>query len=505
MTYLRSKLIINNSKTEPMLKHLKSLDIFGQNLSFNANKGSNIFKTASGGLLTLLALLLMFLISLSIFMSFLKTSRPVVSVNKIRLEKPNSLNFQKHKTGMFYIVYANNKWLTTKEAAKYVTFRAVQTEKTSSQGPDPKQAEVKKTAVEYKNCAEFETQYIKDNIQTGLTGIESTLNLTKFFSDSILCGNPQRSDKLLKGSRFNYPFRSFTVKIYPCSLPNPRDCATIQDLTTLKIGNIFFTKTANYSDKWSPLNTNIDTDVTLNADLGTKIHLTQYFKENFIYDDDVDFVDERQTFSYLDIDQVRSTTGTRLTRSFYCSATQIDSGACEPYIEVDSRASYNKMVIQRKYRKFFESISEIGGFVDLIVYGFWGLYFLYNQWEYSRWIRGQLVDSYVQLQGLAKNRKNGRFGRRNWSRQELRALKTRVVALIRSNSTKNGQKKNLTLEMIFGSLVEIKSLLTLNQKSKVFLEVFTKPYVSTLTAYLMVYQKNSSKLKKSKKSNTNQK
>ena len=455
-------------------------DLFGQAFSFNATKYSKTFNTVSRGLLTLIYIVLMAFITFVIAKSFLNTSNPVVSVNKVRLSSPLPLDFHKHRTGIFYIVYAKDKYLTTQEAARYVTFRAFHSERTEKDTSS--QETISK--VPFKNCADFDNQYIKESIQIGLN-TATTLNLTKMFSESIFCGNPGTNPVFITGSRSKLPSKMFSVRIYPCSLPDPTQCANLEELATLSIGSLVLTNFANYSDKGSPLLPAIDSDVTLPFNVANKLRLTKYFKENFIYDEDMDFVEEKQTFSYIDVDRVHVTVGTRLTQSVYCSVAQIDAGACEPYFETESKSSAEKMVIQRKYRTFYYSVSEAGGFVDLFYYGFLGLYFFYNQWEYSRWLTGQLIKNFVGLKYFRGGRERGGGTARVEMRQEI----SRISGLATRQIRWSQKEKNLTVQMLFSPKIPIEMLMYLNNKAKLLLKILGAPYLNPLVNQYLISRK----------------
>ena len=115
------------------------------------------------------------------------------------------------------------------------------------------------------------------------------------------------NDLHIHGSKFNLPYRRLRYKIYPCSLPNPADCASFEELAGLQFFNIGMFRAGNYSDKANPkvLFGEVETIVPLS--IASTVVMTTYLKKNFIYDDDIGFLGERLTSTYVDTDKFIST------------------------------------------------------------------------------------------------------------------------------------------------------------------------------------------------------
>ena len=82
-----------------MLKKLREYDTFGQPFAFNAFKDSGTFTTAFGGILTIIWMVFISAVSFVIIRDYLDTTKPVVSVNRIRLEKEASLDLAEEGLG----------------------------------------------------------------------------------------------------------------------------------------------------------------------------------------------------------------------------------------------------------------------------------------------------------------------------------------------------------------------------------------------------------------------
>ena len=240
--------------------------------------------------------------------------------------------------------------------------------------------------------------------------LNSKLNYTKLFVNNILCLNSKKDHRIFEGSRHHLPFSRLMTEIYPCSLPDPRLCASPQELRDFQVIIVSSIYTARYKEKKNPLQVTIDLDTSLYVDIASRTKITTSVKMNQIYDDDIGIVDERHTHSFLDTDRVKAVAGTRLSQSIYCSKQQIAAGFCEPYITFEWRSSFDKMVIQRRYKQLFGVIFEIGGFNDLIIYCVLACYILYNSYSYLRLVRDQLKEDLREWRGGSENESGGHRG-----------------------------------------------------------------------------------------------
>ena len=184
-------------------------------------------------------------------------------------------------------------------------------------------------------------------------------------------------------------------------------------------------------------------------------------------------VGERLRHSFVDVDKFGSIAKTRLNPVSHCSEALIDGGGCEAYLEVNWRASFEKMVIQRRYTTLFDVVSEIGGFWDLINYGILGVYLWYNVTSYARFVRSQLVEGFIELDRM-------RQGAQGVERtdQEVSTMK-KILLLekrkkhkrkLRKQGEASGVPEKWSLDQILGTKVDLFRLIELSFKSKVLLE-----------------------------------
>ena len=358
-------------------------------------------------MITIFWLSLVSIVSFVIVREYLDTTKPVISVNRVRLEKPSRLD----RNGTYSTVYMfidNTKSLSAEESKRYVTLdsRYLRTTKVGDQ-------EITQVETNWVGkCTESTNQDSKNDFFNDLEklSVNSKINYTELFAENILCVNFEKDQTIFEGSRSHLPFHRPLMEIYPCSLPDPTQCASPQELSVFHIIIVSSIYIARYKEKKNPLQVTIDVDTSLFVDIASKTKITTFVKMNQIYDDDIGIIDERHTHSFLDTDRVKAVTGTRLSQSIYCSKQQITAGLCEPYMTFEWRSSFDRMVIQRRYKQFFGVISEIGGFNDLIIYCLLAGYMLYNSYSYKRLIRHQLMEDLREWRGESGKGSGGHRG-----------------------------------------------------------------------------------------------
>lgn len=74
-----------------------------------------------------------------------------------------------------------------------------------------------------------------------------------------------------------------------------------------------------------------------------------------------------------------------------CTQQQIGLGTCQPYSIVELKSGAKVETISRVYPKLFSTISELGGFGDLIFISVSFIYMFYNSFYYGRWMKREII------------------------------------------------------------------------------------------------------------------
>ena len=446
-----------------MRKRLRTLDIFGQQFSLNAIKGSKTYKTIFGGLLSLFGMLVMSIVAYKNISQFLDTQNPLISTNKLKVNRPLKLDLLKHQMMWLFGMSDDTDYLKVNQMPRYVTFRADMI--TTTQNADGTLREESKQfdMVDCRKITIKENRALIDVLFN--QSFSETLNYTEWFSETSICLNFDPKNWYLQGSPSSLPYRRYVFRIYPCSLETLADCASILELSNALVGFVPLIKATNFSNQAKPLIPVADPDnADTLIDVVSKNINTLHYKENFIYDKEYSFMGSQLYQSYIDVDKVTNTKKSRLTGSTHCSVAQIDAGLCESYLDIVMRSSGSKVVITRNYKTLFDTLSEIGGFHDLVVYVFWAFYHFCNYLSYNRWIRSQLVDHFVELQERAA-KVNGRDRTRGDRSNQVKNIRKRTLKVVIE------KERNSRFRVLFGPKIDLKMMLDLSFKSKVIIEM----------------------------------
>ena len=117
-----------------------------------------------------------------------------------------------------------------------------------------------------------------------------------------LCPNiTNKSRWILEGKISATPFQSIHIKIFPCTLPNPANCATGSELkNTFSLETSNIQKSYDPSDKKNPVKYLPTFDDSVGMD--PKLHKIKnvYYRVNEIWDDDQDYFEEKLNTKYID-------------------------------------------------------------------------------------------------------------------------------------------------------------------------------------------------------------
>ena len=473
-----------------MLQKVRSFDVFGKKFSLDTKRGSATHTTAIGGLISIIAFALFSLITYILVSRFLDTSKPVVSVNRVRMKEPLRIDFFDYDVLSGFACLNQDGFMTIDQSRKYLTIKVeIVTTTKDAQGNSVDKVE----PFEVNTIKRLKSEEMKELATDSYRKTPGDFDYFAMFGHIGIFPDIEPKDMYILGSKFGPPYRRLQYRLYPCSYPNPADCASFEELAQFWLGNAGLFKSANYSSKSDPFTYFADLDNFTPITAAQTIVTTTYLKQNFIYNDDRDLMDERLALSFVDVDRIKSVSKTRLNPTIHCTAEQIEGGSCEPYMELVWRSSFDKMVVQRRYKTPFGVFSEIGGFCDLITYGLLAIYFYYNTRSYARFVRSQLVDGYLELDqkrlGEGKKRSAG----------ETRRLKSQLMEMDLDDKEAKSTNDRLPFKQILRTEADLESLIDLSFKSKILVDVLiNNQALFNLLSTQLIYLK-----KKSKKNSKN--
>ena len=230
--------------------------------------------------------------------------------------------------------------------------------------------------------------------------------MTKSISESGLCFVPKDAELTnyyLQGHRLEDIYSSFEINFWPCSLKNPKKCASENLVSRAKYvlvrpsPDIDLSKPDKFF-KWIPLAGDLN-----EIDPGSRQQFYSKFKKFSIFDKTSIFEEAKHKKDYFQIDEYYVKSLSRDRTRLHCPARMIGNKAlCQPYMEMIFTSSNKQESITRLYPSHLIALSEIGGFTELILMFIGFVYGLYNSRVCE--MRTFLVKSVFALG------KNGRLG-----------------------------------------------------------------------------------------------
>ena len=107
-----------------MFRKIAKFDILGKKFQIRASGASDTHNTALGGCLTAIWWISATIIAVVILRNYQDTSRPVVSVNKLRLRSPPALNLTENNVGFLLFSTTYAKRMTFEETRRFITIES---------------------------------------------------------------------------------------------------------------------------------------------------------------------------------------------------------------------------------------------------------------------------------------------------------------------------------------------------------------------------------------------
>ena len=263
---------------------LSQYDLFGTPFRFFAgSKGATIFTTAVGGLSTTLCLTIC-CVSLYIFgKKYLDRTKAIVSVNTKTQSRDHYYNTYDNDVYFLFGMFDGQNFPKTEETPKFMTIKG-QRETTFL---DQKDIQIKRKIEDPFEMVKCE--HLSHNVKD-LTAQAYSEDSARFYRGAIFCGDILwKTNWWLQGSPLELPYTMIRYRLYPCSLENPADCASVNELAAASLVIPVFLKSVDYSNFSNPLKNGVNTDITPKFSAVTKTKMTFWFKDTTIHDDVYEF------------------------------------------------------------------------------------------------------------------------------------------------------------------------------------------------------------------------
>ena len=177
----------------------------------------------------------------------------------------------------------------------------------------------------------------------------------------------------------NVDHTSLRLYVYPCSLPDPSQCAPKEEIDQIEMSYSVMNKFFVSSDKKNPKR---ELSRQATARIGSLMTKYQDFelKSNRLVDDTSVLTSPRVTEEFASADVISIDSGMR-AEQLHCPASIIDgprSFLCAPYLRFKFTASGKTQVMSRSYKGAITVMGEFGGVIKILTAVVFMLYSFYS-------------------------------------------------------------------------------------------------------------------------------
>lgn len=400
--------------------NFKSLDIFGQNFAFNVNKEEKKYKTNTGALVSIICIVMTSLGAYIFTTDYSDTTSPRVTLSSEFLNSYPKIDA--HASNFVPVVAAFNRTglLQSSEFHKFTTPIASKIEfKSNPETGAPELAVV--ASQKMINCKDADLD--EDDIEET---VEKSGASDLYHKGYLLCPENMGDNNFwtIQGSADYMPYSYISLDFFPCSLPDPSQCAKMEEVVQYQLDLTMSYNTYKLDQKENPIQRLFAFEKLISAfnPASTNVgHMT--FKTIRIMDEDKDFVKPKLNTQFYSFGEIKAHSTYR-PGNLYCDAASILKEICPPYITIQIKSGHEVETVLRVYPKLFSMISELGGFGDLIFILIGFLYFSFNSFYFNRYYERRISNKEID-KALLRIRKgdltkeNLKQGKRDYQKKKL--------------------------------------------------------------------------------------
>ena len=354
---------------------VKFLDVMGSKFQINYPTRSGTFQTNTGALLSILVGVLVSIAFYTFLRRFMDTSSPKVSSS---LEyNPDNYQFNLYDQKIFktFSIKVGDRLLHPSELKRYVTIKAYVDKFYWENETERFKSEVDQE-YDYIPCDQIKDRRVAEFLDSYFIKQKGVLSRT-------MCPDLQgRTDQYYaQGDHYKFKFSVVKVYIFPCSLQDPRQCASKSELNRAQL---LTTNTKKSLASWSKKNpTKAHSEVVghLEFDAGLKKFYSYSLRLNEVYDDATDYFEPRLNTRFIDYQFNYMDYKLREADVLHCTKEQMDdhlNDSCHEYFKFYFEATGEVKRTRRTYYKLFSMVADFGGVAKIIVIMATLIYTLYS-------------------------------------------------------------------------------------------------------------------------------
>ena len=351
----------------------QTLDMLGTKFSLRFSTLMGKFQTAFGGYLSILMALFSGAAFVVIFSQFFETDAPMVTSS---LEFDSQIvkeNLFEEEIFLPIAISTEGEGFQSQLFDKYFTVKIKMT--IFERDPKTGRSGLRVSRmVDYVRCSDIKDQEIVDKFNKILPNQQ--------FLDKTICPDFRgiKEEFFVKTDPVNYSFNEILLHIYPCSLPDPSQCATKKEVNGVIVIIYRLDKFVVSTDKENPLRENYDRN-TIRLDTFNTKYKFMDVKKNMVIDDTSVYGDPYTKLEYATATQASQDSRSGDPTNLHCTKEQVEYGlfnVCADYLMISYRAVSYMMVVRRNYKKLTTIMGEFGGVLKLVTTGVMLFYSIYS-------------------------------------------------------------------------------------------------------------------------------
>lgn len=368
------KLERNESK---FARTVKKIDFLGEQTQFQID-GNDRYQTLLGSCCSFIIIFFTVFSSVFFLKKIIDTSQPDINTVITKSQTTRLIDLREYN---FYPAIVLSGSAGFIDSNKIATIKASITKKKFVEDVDGNivGADFEDYPIQYSPCADVKEYYpyAADFGKVGQT----------IFSRGFCFVPDENLNYVVNGTTFSKDEFTLELEVFPCSLADQSQCvpaALIHEAVVVLIYPIVNINTSRIDD----FEKQVSSPHIVN--FNTKISTTQRISLNFqdVYDVEQLYQGAQFRSSSITSGETQSISSYRDEAQITCTAAELNSDppTCKSYLTFEFSAGTSSTTITRNYQDPLSALAEVGGFMEIMITIFGGIYLFYNRMALSRYL-----------------------------------------------------------------------------------------------------------------------
>lgn len=322
------------------------------------------------------------LLSLTYFIGadYFDTSRPAISRELIPMDYQPTMNIvQEKRVPVVFMRFVDMMPVSKEELPKYFTLLFAKVVRVPGQAP-------RREEFHFVPCADLLAKKKASSFSS-----EQDASVLDSYIKFGYCVDLLKNEDLSLGGSVSQLTASTFLSISPCVLGS--QCKSKEEISLLGFSVNFQTPYENYGDYINPVKYLDEIGELEHANFGLTLKKKLVYRKNEVFKSNRILGRPTKTHSFFELEKKSATIEYRKSDQLACSSEWADE--CKPYYLLEQVVSKTLAKTTREYKSFIESVSEVGGILEIVYFFFSSIYGFYSR----AYLKKELVR---QLFGISK-------------------------------------------------------------------------------------------------------